>query len=98
MCLRALIFQSNDNNNPVSKLSLCTGQTYETMVRVLTSIFPQVSLNNIRFYSMPKLAIKCLPTWIWPGLFGSFDIDKYGVPFYFLFPIYGYPKFIFGYP
>ena len=21
-----------------------------------------------------------------------------GVPFYFLFPIYGYPKFIFGYP
>ena len=22
----------------------------------------------------------------------------YGVPFYFLFPIYGYPKFIFGYP
>ena len=22
----------------------------------------------------------------------------YGVPFYYLFPIYGYPKFIFGYP
>ena len=24
--------------------------------------------------------------------------NMYGVPFYFLFPIYGYPKFIFGYP
>ena len=22
----------------------------------------------------------------------------YGVPFYYLFPIYGYPKFSFGYP
>ena len=26
------------------------------------------------------------------------EVDMYGVPFYFLFPIYGYPKFIFGYP
>ena len=24
--------------------------------------------------------------------------DFYGLPFYFLFPIYGYPQFIFGYP
>ena len=31
-----------------------------------------------------------------------FDIyiryKQYGVPFYYLFPIYGYPKFILGYP
>ena len=28
----------------------------------------------------------------------NFNLENYGVPFYFLFPIYGYPKFIFGYP
>ena len=26
------------------------------------------------------------------------DHEMYGVPFYYLFPIYGYPKFILGYP
>ena len=26
------------------------------------------------------------------------DVQMYGVPFYYLFPIYGYPKFILGYP
>ena len=26
------------------------------------------------------------------------QLVSYGVPFYYLFPIFGYPKFIFGYP
>ena len=35
------------------------------------------------------------------ALFNGLDFrytDLYGVPFYYLFPIYGYPEFILGYP
>ena len=55
---------------------------------------PRTSFVRVTYHQLFTVDIEQHITSNYRGDNRQFD----GVPFYFLFPIYGYPKFILGYP